>query len=121
MWPFGKRNKWRLKCKYCGEKYTIGDNAFLITEEDLHAARKREGGSVISLGESTREPELVRHWRNDPKSPSIDEVDEKARTKELKKAAQISAAIARGESRTWWCDKCSDMEKINKFPIRWGK
>jgi len=127
MWPFSKKGRdhsvgtshqqWRLKCRYCGEVYIIGDDAFFVTEDDIDKAVAERGGHIIEWAGRSRGTDLVMRW-DDPKHPKI---DAGMRERERKTAARIRAAMANGESCVWYCEKCRDETKTNKYPANWGR
>jgi hypothetical protein len=100
-------NPWVLTCRHCGETFVIGENAFLVTDEDKYHALSEADAAVIFLGPPTRKPEMVMRWTRVP--------TEEEKTSEGQKVARLRAAISQGESRSWWCGKCYSQEP-NKYP-----
>lgn len=100
-------NVLKLACPHCREIFRIGEDAFLVTDEDKFRSLSQANASVIMLGRATRKPDLAMRWTR-PTTPT--ERKEQARV-----AAEIQAAIARGETRQWWCGKCRN-EAPNPYP-----
>ena len=88
----------RITCGHCSETFVIGEDAFLVTDEDKYRTLSEADAKVIIMGTNTRKPDMVMHWTR-PTS-------EKERIDEQRKAAEIKNAINQGESRSWWCGKC---------------
>ncbi len=90
----------KVTCKHCGETFLIGEDAFLVTDEDKFSALRQANAGVLVLGRPNRKPDMVVHWT---RPTTADE-----RGQEARKAAQVAEAIARGERRQWWCGKCKN-------------
>ena len=88
----------KMTCSHCGETFVIGEDAFLVTDEDKFRTLREAGAEGLILGRLTRKPDMVMHWT---RPTSAEE-----RSQEQRKATQIEVAIARGEQRQWWCGKC---------------
>ena len=97
----------QLTCAHCHESFLIGEDAFLVTDEDKSRTLSQAGAEVLILGRPTRKPDMVMHWSRPTTAPE--------REDEQRKAAEIQAAVARGERSQWWCGKCYN-EAPNPYP-----
>ena len=88
----------RVTCDHCGEVFEIGEDAFVVTDEDKFRSLRQADAGVLIIGRLTRKPDMVMHWTR----PTTED----ERTQEQQRATEIADAIARGERRQWWCGKC---------------
>jgi rubrerythrin len=109
----------RLRCAYCGEVYLIGEDAFLVTDDDILATVQETGGELSTWGGMARRagPDLAMRY---PTERAIPERLKVARKEERMKAARICSALTRGQPRSWLCNKCNDANKVNRYPDDWG-
>jgi len=97
----------KLICTHCHETFLVAEDAFLITDEDKYRKLSNADAKVLIIGRSIRKPDMVMHWTRTTTASERDD--------EQRKAAEIQAAIARGEMRQWWCGKCYN-EIPNSYP-----
>ena len=88
---------WNLVCENCGEIFRLGQDANLVTDEDLFNTVLSAGGNVIVHGNARREPDLV------VKRSGLSR-EEKSGI--LKKVARVRGDLAEGSERQWHCGSC---------------
>ena len=90
-----------VKCCRCGESFAIGEDAFIVRDEDRYAALFESGVRTYTLvGRSTRVPDLIAHY------PPHFTPDKSKKEEELAKVPRIRESITRDESRQWRCGNC---------------
>jgi hypothetical protein len=72
-----------VRCRFCGETLTVGENAVVVTDEDID-------------------------WRGSRQPDVILPVVPKDKAAESAAGASVLSAIRRGEERTWCCEKCQN-------------
>jgi len=72
-----------VKCRFCGETFVVGENAVVVTDEDID-------------WRGSRQPDVIM-----PVVPT----DKAAASAS---GASVLSAIRRGEERTWCCEKCQN-------------
>jgi len=95
------QDKWKLTCTNCGEVYTVGENASIVTDEDLFNTILSSGGSINVHGELKREPDVV------VKRVGLSS-DEKNAILETAKIVQDD--LEQGSKRQWHCGACSTVQ-----------
>ena len=96
----------RVTCVHCGESFMIGEDAYIIRDEDKFDSLDQANAKIIVMGEMSRNPDLV-------SSSSRIRTDEKMKQNELKKVAQIKEAIVKGQHRSWYCGKCRNTNQYS--------
>lgn len=72
-----------VRCRFCGETFVVGENAVVVTDDDID-------------------------WRGSRQPDVIMPVVPKDRAAESAVGASVLSAIRRGEERTWCCEKCQN-------------
>lgn len=97
----------QLICPHCHGIFRVGEDSFLVTDEDKFRSLSKAEAAVLIIGCPTRKPDLVMHWSR-PTTPA-------EREEQQRRAAEIQVATAQGERRQWWCGKCHN-ETPNPYP-----
>lgn len=88
---------WRLVCDDCEEIFRVGENANLVTDEDLFNAVLSAGGNITAHGNLKREPDLV------VKKSGLTREEKSAI---LTKVARVQDDLVEGSERQWYCGSC---------------
>ena len=98
-----------LLCAHCGERFNIGLDSQLVTDEDQIEFLNQIGATgIIHIGTPTRKPDLAGHCV----------LDEDQKIANLRKLDVIMLVLAQGEQRTWYCDTCKG---TNDYPKEWHR
>lgn len=99
--------KIRLRCKGCGKKYTLGEDALVATDLGVMANFRAftilgDGSSFVDNRDS---PDLVdsleRSWRS--LEPSVV-------SNQQAEISRISSLLSTGKPRWWKCRKCGNVQ-----------
>ena len=72
-----------VMCRFCGEIFVVGENAVMVTDEDID-------------------------WRGSRQPDVIMPLVPRDRAAESAVGASVLSALRRGEERTWCCEKCQN-------------
>jgi hypothetical protein len=109
VWREEMKEGIELLCVHCGERFNIGIDSQLVTDEDQIEFLKQIGAAgIIHVGTPTRNPDLAGHCV----------LDEDQKIANLRKLGIITLDLAQGEQRAWYCDAC---KRTNDYPKEWHR
>jgi hypothetical protein len=104
-------NKWDLKCTQCGHLYRVGEDATIVTMEDVFDS----ASSVLVFGSGNSvQKDLVASmsgWADD----RLKDGQASARNN----IQRIRKGLAKGQVRYWYCKTCNNEESAFEYPKIW--
>jgi hypothetical protein len=86
-----------LICPKCGQRYAIGEDSILITDESLFEDALKMGAKISLQVPYRRAPELAMYGGS---------ISDDLKKENLQIVRIVKEAVQRGEKRAWSCDKC---------------
>lgn len=101
----------QLSCPTCGSVYRLGDDATIVTMQDVYNMVRSHGGTVIGQTRRTfatqTDPALIGRPRD---------MGRFKKTEVLEKVASIRATLKNGGEAFWYCEECKNSAQPHAIP-----